>query len=391
MNRLRYEELKPYATTETQKRRLDAYLEHGSLRSAASAEGCAYNAFRESIVQIDKKACRQGASQEYDRTGTTGPGYFVERKTIQTGPDGVERVWTKTKAEAGRTAEAIAEIMRELQQDTPQAAPELPLSKPVDADLANCYIVTDYHLGMYAWEPEAGGDWDLDIATELLLGWFKTAIASAPDADSGVLAQLGDFLHFDSLKAITPESGHLLDSDSRRALLRRAAIRLFPEIVQMLLQKHNSVHILMAEGNHDLDSSGWLMDIYAWYYANEPRVTVDETAHPYYCFEWGDTSLFFHHGHKRKMTNVDDVFVAKYREVFGRTKHSYAHMGHLHHDKALETNLMTVEQHRTLASPDAHTSRGGWMSGRSAKVITYHKEYGEVGRLSITPEMVAAA
>jgi len=49
---------------------------------------------------------------------------------------------------------------------------------------------------------------------------------------------------------------------------------------------------------------------------------------------------------------------------------------------------MHVEQHQTLAAPDAYASRGGWMSGRSAKLITYHKEFGEIGRSAITPEML---
>jgi hypothetical protein len=50
---------------------------------------------------------------------------------------------------------------------------------------------------------------------------------------------------------------------------------------------------------------------------------------------------------------------------------------------------MQIEQHRTLAPKDAYASSGGWMSGRDAKVITYHKERGEVSRLTISPEMVA--
>ena len=49
---------------------------------------------------------------------------------------------------------------------------------------------------------------------------------------------------------------------------------------------------------------------------------------------------------------------------------------------------MTLEQHRTLAPKDSYASRGGWISGRDAKVITYHSKYGEVGRLTISPEML---
>jgi hypothetical protein len=50
---------------------------------------------------------------------------------------------------------------------------------------------------------------------------------------------------------------------------------------------------------------------------------------------------------------------------------------------------MKVERHETLAAPDAYAANGGWLSGRSAKVITYSKRFGEVGRITLTPEMVA--
>jgi hypothetical protein len=144
----------------------------------------------------------------------------------------------------------------------------------------------------------------------------------------------------------------------------------------------------MAEGNHDLSSSAWLREIFAVLHEENPRVKVDKSPDPYYCLEHGQTSLFFHHGHKRKPNEIDKVFAAKYREVFGRTAHSYGHMGHLHHTRALESQLMTVEQHRTLAAPDAYASRGGWISGRDAKVITYHKKHGEAFRTTISPAML---
>ena len=50
---------------------------------------------------------------------------------------------------------------------------------------------------------------------------------------------------------------------------------------------------------------------------------------------------------------------------------------------------MIIEQHRTMAAKDSYASRGGYLAGRDAKAITYHKQYGEVGRITITPEMLA--
>ena len=49
---------------------------------------------------------------------------------------------------------------------------------------------------------------------------------------------------------------------------------------------------------------------------------------------------------------------------------------------------MIIEQHRTLSAKDAYASRAGFVSGRDSKVITYHKKYGEVGRITINPQML---
>ena len=50
---------------------------------------------------------------------------------------------------------------------------------------------------------------------------------------------------------------------------------------------------------------------------------------------------------------------------------------------------MKVEQHETLAAPDSYGSN--WLSGRSAKVITYHENYGEDGRVILSAARVMGA
>ena len=60
----------------------------------------------------------------------------------------------------------------------------------------------------------------------------------------------------------------------------------------------------------------------------------------------------------------------------------------MHHIKVEENNLFVVEQHRTLSGKDAYSSRHGHDSGRDAQVITYHKKFGDVGRLKISYEML---
>lgn len=308
--------------------------------------------------------------------------------TLQDADGNIKLQWVKESRDHAAEQAAMAVAAAAFAEDLPRAKP-VPAPHITNDQLAAVYVLTDYHLGMLSWGDETGADWDIDIAEDTLVSWFAAAIAAAPTAELAVFANIGDFLHWDGMDAVTPASKHILDADTRFQKLVRVAIRAQRRIIAMLLEKHQRVHVINAEGNHDPASSIWLREWLSSVYEDEPRVTVDTSADPYYCVEHGDVSLFFHHGHKRKMEQVSDVLVAKFRAVFGRTKHSYAHTGHLHHDRVREDNLMTVEQHRTLAAPDAYASRGGWMSGRGAKVIVYHKQHGEVARLTINPEMLA--
>lgn len=284
---------------------------------------------------------------------------------------------------------AMEAVISALTSELPRADP---IAVPVggNADLLNQYTVTDLHFGMLSWHEETGSDYDLKIAEQLLLDWFAMAIKMSPDADTAILAQLGDLLHFDSLESVTPTHRNVLDADSRYAKIVRVVIRTMRRIIKMLLEKYQRVHIIMADANHDPAGEIWLREMFSAFYESEPRITVDRSASTYYVFEHGETSLFYHHGHLKKIGDVDSVFAGKFRETYGRTKFSYAHIGHHHSNELKSTNLMKVERHETLAAPDAFAAQRGYLAGRSAKVLTYSKRFGEVGHIIITPEMVAS-
>lgn len=296
--------------------------------------------------------------------------------------------WIKTKT--GKAQEALAK-----EEATEAFLDALPRVKAVPGpkaqlqdDLLNLHVLTDYHLAMLAWAEETGEAWDLSIAEDLLLKMFAYGIKNSPKAKVGVLCQLGDFTHYDSFEAITPKSRHLLDSDTRPQKMVRVGLRSLRAAIKMMLKKYEHVHVLMAEGNHDIMSSAWLREAFNIFYEDEPRVTVDTRPDPYYAYEWGKTLLLFHHGHMRGVKNIDHVFVSKFKEEFGRSRNVYAHMGHLHHKHEIESALMDVIQHPTIAAHDAYSTRHGYCSRRRAPVITYHREFGDVGSITITPEML---
>lgn len=308
-------------------------------------------------------------------------------------PDG-QRVVTREvlmeRAGAGDQLAAMRAAVEAFKEDLPRL-PALQGPPSLAADLLNQFVVTDNHFGMLSWREETGSDYDLRIAEQLLLDWFAHEIATAPDAHTAVLAQLGDLMHHDALESVTPAHHHVLDADSRLQKVIRVVIRTIRRIIDMLLHKHPHVHIVMASGNHDPASSAWLREMLAAMYENEPRIHVDNSPMLYYSYEWGKTALFYHHGHKSGMKDVDVKFASIFRELYGRSKYAYGHTGHKHSDEGLKTTLMYIEQHETLAAPDAYGASGPWWSGRSAKRITYSKHFGEVGRSTARPEMVLGA
>ena len=382
-----WESYLPFCQSERQHQVVKLRAEGNTVDKAAEIMGINKRNLQAMCARVKAIAAKQGYAPEHDMVHTVPDGFKV-RGTSTLYKEGEPVIqWVKSDINQERQMELMREAIDALNEEI-KPEPKVDAPKVKKSQLCNMYVITDYHAGMLAWHEETGADWDLQIAEDTLVNWFAQAIKQAPEADVGIFAQLGDFLHFDSLEAVTPASRHILDADTRFQKLVRTTIRVIRRVIKMLLKKYPKVHIKWCDANHDPASSAWMREFLTALYDQEPRIEVDNTADTYYCFEWGKTALFFHHGHKRKVANVDSVFAAKFREVFGRTEHAYAHMGHYHSVDVKETNLMLVTQHRTLAAPDAYASRGGWMSGREAQVITYHKEFGQVASQTISYKMI---
>lgn len=396
-------------TKEELARRYAAFIEHGSYKAAAESLGMPRETLRESLVNAAAKgklgtnpvlpgfaiksvASKIGdawvkqvkaAGEQYE----TPVGLAIKGRSVLADAEGrVVLTWNKEGEDKAQQLAAMRAAVEAFKDEIPRAEP-VNAPRHTLSDLLNQYTITDHHLGALAWNEETrAGDYDLRIGEQLIIDWFAAAIAQSPDSERAVFAQLGDFLHYDSFKSVTPEHGHLLDSDSRYPKMVRAAIRIVRTVIGMLLQKHKFLDVIMCDANHDPAGEVWLREMLAAFYDNEPRVVVDTNPGTYSVIEHGDVSLFYHHGHRRGTKNVDSILVGKFRKIYGRTSLSYAHTGHKHSDELRTTDLMKVEQHETLAAPDAYGSN--WLSGRSAKVITYHKTFGEDGRVILSAARV---
>ena len=274
-----------------------------------------------------------------------------------------------------------------LAQDIPKAAPT-PRPTHTSEKLCNLYTLTDCHVGMKAWGPETGEDWDINIAEKALIGAFDYLVEASPPAKTGIVLNLGDFLHYDSLTAVTPTNQHPLDADSRYSKMVKVAIRVLRYIIDRALTRHDEVLVIMSEGNHDPASSVWLRHLFSLLYENEPRVNVLGSEMVYTVHVHGKTMLAFHHGHLKKNDQLPLLFAAQYPQEWGATTRRYCHTGHRHHEELREHSGMKVKQHSTFAARDAYAARGGWVSERQIEAVTYHTEYGQVATTTVVPDML---
>ena len=365
---------------------LDAYVAHGGVRSAAKALGWSRDAIRSRLARAQAKGfVPKCQALIVGDQAAAGPGMMLRGTSTLYGEDGKAKLqWVKTNQDLAQQEEiqraALAAMCEELKPLAKIKAP-----KSTAADLATLYTLTDCHVGMLAWDKETGADWDLVIAEACLTQTLIRMIDSAPASAVGIVNQLGDFLHIDSLTPMTPTSHHVLDADSRYQKMVQVAVKILRRVIEHALTKHAEVHVQMKEGNHDPAGSVWLRVLFSQLYEKNPRVHVDMSPNPYTVHQHGKTLLGFYHGHLAKLTSLGELFSAQFREQWGQCPYVYIHTGHKHHVKEEERSGCKIIQHPTLAAPDAYAARGGWLSKRQATSMTYSRTTGEVARGIFVP------
>jgi len=385
-----YKHLLDYCETEKERSIVEALLSEGGQHKAAAKLGIGGSTVERAVHKLraraktPKKVIRDANSPVPDDMKIKGTSTLYDAETGE-----AKITWVKLDKDRQALEDQMKATIEAMKEGIKPVKKVAKPKKKSDKNLMNVYTLTDYHFGMLADSEEThDANWDLKIAEDTMVSAFEYLIANSPDAEVGFFNELGDFAHYDSMEAVTPTNKHLLDADGRPYKMIRAMIRAQRRVVDMMLNKYKKVVVLNAEGNHNPISSVWMRELFAELYSKEPRVYVITDPLPYYAYEWGKNMLGFHHGHLKRNNGVTDVFIANFREMYGRTELLHIHTGHMHHREIKETGTSIVEMHPTLAANDAYASRGGWNSQRAMQVITYHKDFFEVARTLVRPEML---
>ena len=380
--------LKEYAT-ERQWEYMVAIEEYGSHEKAAAALKCNRSSVTRARAAVKKKAASRGYSPDHDMRGGAPDGFVVTRRSHLTDADGETKLqWTRIEPEKERQYEAMKQAVEALVEPIEPQSP-IPVELVAFQDnLLAAYPVGDHHHGMFAQADIAGGDFDIKEGERLLCAAMDYLVKSVPSCEKSLIAVLGDFLHYDGVKGVTPKSGNVLDVCGHFHDMVRVAIRSLRYMINSALQHHKSVHVIIETGNHDLATSVFLRECIAQIYENEPRITVDTSPQNVHYYQFGQNLVGVSHGDNTKMKDLPLLMATDKPQEWAESKHRVWWTGHIHHQQLQDFVGCTCESFRILPPADNYAHGKGYRSQQGMKAIVFHKDHGEVARYNVTPDIL---
>jgi len=305
---------------------------------------------------------------------------IIGESTLYDDAGNLRQRWVKTKTE--RSTEDDIETIKSAFENYEGQHRIVPTPNGCLSDSLTLYPLADWHLGLYAWKEETEADWDLPTAERTIEAAMESVINCTPKSKYAVVLGGGDLLHADSPDNQIAKSKNPLDVDTRYQKVLRTACHLLVRIVDRTLANHEEVLVRILSGNHDSQSAVAVTYFLAAWYRNDPRVTIDTDPSLFFWHRFGKVMLGASHNHTVKIAQMPGLMAARRAEDWGKSRFRYVHGFHLHNASktATEGNGCLTEIHQSPAPKDAWHFESGFVSNRSVKSITYHKELGEMSR-----------
>lgn len=297
---------------------------------------------------------------------------------IKTKPDedGIARsIYLRPQETPDDVLERIREAFEGMKPAKPVAAP-----KSVNEDLCTVYCLADMHIGQLSWGREVGEAYDTSIAVKRLCDWVGRLVAASPPSKEAVILDVGDTTHHDDNTNLTPKSKHSLDVDNRYFRTIEETVSALSSAVELTLGKHETVSVVILEGNHSPHSSIALMFALAERYRNEERVTVRKEPGSFWAHQFGKNMLAAAHGDKAKPERLVMFMSDEYAEMWGKTRHRFLWTGHYHSARMEDIGGVKHERLRAMTSRDAYAYSHAYVARSQLQAITLHAETGELQR-----------
>lgn len=374
-----------FTATDRQKTVIEAVIKAGSARHAAEELGVVRQTVEKILKSCEVRAAKQGVSPHRDLTHQTAEGFEAKRISTAYKEDGtVALQWVIQEPNKQDMRAKIEAMMEGMKDDLQGFKPPVAEPATLDDDYLAMYMIGDHHFGMLA-DSETkidDDDWDVKIATQILIDATDRLANRVGDANVGVLLNVGDFFHADS-SANTTTKGTPVDVDTRIGKTFKLAGRLFQVLINKMLEVHNDVVVINVRGNHDSDMACHLSSCLELLYSEEPRVNVLPNYSKFIHYQWHNNLFVFHHGDRMKHEQILQAVIKNLDDEWSQSKNRYCHLGHIHHHTAREVGSMHFEHWGSLTATDQWHSDSGYGAERSMTAVVYHKDHGEDSRVKI--------
>lgn len=376
----------------TQRKYYEAIKKYGSIRAASRELNVCFTTIHGCMTSLQSRAAMAGYAPDNDMQHPVPSPFIVRGTSTLYDEDGKAKLqWVKTKLDESKVEAVIREFVASMVQEAKGLSKLIAPPKLAAEDLMVVYPIGDPHFGMYAWAAEAGEDFDTEIAEKITTGAIDRLVAASPSSSTALILPLGDLMHADDSKNRTPQSGNILDVDTRHQRVMRVALRAIKHCIYRALEKHKLVVVRIVRGNHDPHASFAIALALSEFFHNNDRVKVDLSPADFWYHRFGKVLVGVTHGDTVKANDLLGVMASDRPEDWGQTKFRYFYHGHVHNSGVKELPGLLIEWFRTLAPRDAWTSSAGYRAGRDMYAIVLHKDYGEIERHRCDIAMLEAA
>ena len=387
MSKMSPQELLRFARNDRQVEVIQAVIDHGSNNKAAKALGCGRRTVDTMLKRLEAKAASKAVAPHKSVNRETMEGFEAKRVSTAYKEDGtVALQWVIQEPEKRSMKQKLDAMLEGMKDDLAGFKSPVKAPKKVNSDYLAMYMMGDHHFGLLAdSETKMAGDeddWDVKIATSILLDSTNRLASRVGDAEIGVLLNVGDFFHADS-SANTTTKGTPVDVDTRIGKTFKLAGRLFQTLINKMLETHKEVVVINVRGNHDSDMACHLSSCIELLYAKEKRVNVLPNYSKFIHYQWHNNLFVFHHGDRMKHEQILQAVIKNLDDEWSQSKNRYCHLGHIHHHTAREVGSMHFEHWGSLTATDQWHSDSGYGAERSMTAVVYHKDTGEDSRVKI--------
>ena len=243
--------------------------------------------------------------------------------------------------------------------------------------------IYDPHFGMLAWGAETGENYDVHIARRVVgdaAAQIRDQTADM-DLDYYLLPFGQDWMHVNDPSTLTPRGQNRLDVDGRLGKITEEAERGLWDLIDMLTELA-PVKLLWVPGNHDPQTSYWMLRATEQRYRLDDRVEVDTSPMIRKYHAYGANLIGFLHGCDMAVSRMKDlpiIMASEAADLWVPDQYREIHHGHRH--KVSELSYVSADTHGgvvvrgipSLVGTDFWSFQQGYIHDKTAQYFVWNK------------------